>query len=137
MDHDEGRAGRRRDPAKEDVPSDDKLMQPTPIEEHQNSTTHEREVGEVRVTKWVRTEREQVRVPTRREEVSVERVPVEEKVVGAAIGEEEISVPVKEEEAVVHKHPIVKEEIRIRKNVVEDDEVVQEDVVRREPVATM
>ena len=75
-------------------------------------------------------------MPTRRDEISVERVPVDQEVVGVAIGQEEISIPLKEEETMVHKHPVVKEEIRIRKDVVEDDEVAQEDVVRREPVAT-
>jgi uncharacterized protein (TIGR02271 family) len=80
----------------------------------------------------VRTEREQVRVPKRREEVSVERVPVNEEGAGAEIGDDEVSVPVVEEEVVVDKRPVVKEEIRIRKDVVEDEEVVEEDVRREE-----
>jgi len=39
--------------------------------------TREREAGQIGVNKQVRTDREQLRVPTRNEEVSVERVPVE------------------------------------------------------------
>jgi stress response protein YsnF len=41
-------------------------------------------------------------------------------------------VPVIEEEVVVEKWPVVKEEIRIRKDVVEDIEVAEEDVRRKE-----
>jgi stress response protein YsnF len=37
-----------------------------------------------------------------------------------------------EEEVVVEKWPVVKEEIRIRKDVVEDIEVAEEDVRRKE-----
>src|SRR5215212_3578608 len=79
-----------------------------------------------------RTDREHIEVPTRREEVTVERVPVEGEATEADIGEEEISVPVTEEEVVVQKRPVAKEEVRIRKDVVEDTEVVEEDVRREE-----
>ena len=50
----------------------------------------------------------------------------------AQIGEDEVSVPVTEEEVVVEKRPVAKEEVRIRKDVVEDTEVVEEDVRREE-----
>ena len=81
---------------------------------------------------WLRTDREQVSVPKRREEVSVERVPVDEEGTGAEIGEDEISMPMVEEEVVVDKRPVVKEEIRVRKDVVQDEELVEEDVRREE-----
>jgi uncharacterized protein (TIGR02271 family) len=48
------------------------------------------------------------------------------------IGEDEVVVPVTEEEVVVSKRPVAKEEVRIRKDVVEDTEVVEEDVRREE-----
>ena len=101
-------------------------------EEELRAGTREREAGKLNVRKRVRTDREQVRVPTRREEVSVERVPVNEERAGAEIGEDEVSVPVVEEEAVVGKQSVVKEEIRVRKDVVEDEEVVEEDVRKEE-----
>jgi hypothetical protein len=41
-------------------------------------------------------------------------------------------VPVTEEEVVVEKRPVAKEEVRIRKDVVEDTEVVEEDVRKEE-----
>ncbi len=81
----------------------------------------------------MRTERERVEVPVRREEVHVERVPVSEGTAGAEIGEEEIVVPVTETEVVVSKRPVVKEELRVRKDVVEGTEVVEE-YVRREEI---
>jgi uncharacterized protein (TIGR02271 family) len=103
-------------------------------EEEIRVETREREAGEMRVRKRVRTERERLTVPKKHVEVSVERVPVEgdEPATAPQIGEEEIVVPVVEEEVVVEKQPVVKEEIRIRKQVVEEVEVVEEDVRREE-----
>ena len=101
-------------------------------EEELAAGTREREAGEVRVRKNVRTDRESVEVPTRHEEVSVERVPLSGEASEAQIGDDEINVPVTEEEVVVSKRPVVKEEVRIRKDVVEDTEVVEKDVRREE-----
>jgi uncharacterized protein (TIGR02271 family) len=77
-------------------------------------------------------DREQIEVPTRREEVSVERVPVSGEATEAEIGEDEVVVPVTEEEVVVGKRAVAKEEVRVRKDVVENTEVVEEDVRREE-----
>jgi uncharacterized protein (TIGR02271 family) len=107
------------------------------VEEELLAGTREREVGAVRVRKRVVTEHRRMEVPTRREEVVVERVPVEGEVAAEAqIGEEEeevvVVIPLTEEEVVVEKRPVAKEEVRIRKEVVEDTEVVEEDVRREE-----
>jgi uncharacterized protein (TIGR02271 family) len=101
-------------------------------EEELRAGTREREAGSMRVRKRVRTDRETIEVPTRHEEVSVERVPVEGEATEAEIGDDEVVVPVTEEEVVVEKRPVVKEEVRIRKDVVEDTETVEEDVRREE-----
>jgi uncharacterized protein (TIGR02271 family) len=101
-------------------------------EEELRAGTREREAGGVQVRKRVRTDRERMEVPTRREEVHVDRVPVEGEATEAEIGDDEIRVPVTEEEAVVEKRPVVKEEVRIRKDIVEDTETVEEDVRREE-----
>src|SRR5215203_1689794 len=101
-------------------------------EEELRAGTREREAGSLRVRKRVRTDRESIEVPTRHEEVTVERVPVEGEASEAEIGEDEVVVPVTEEEVVVEKRPVAKEEVRIRKDVVEDTEVVEEDVRREE-----
>jgi uncharacterized protein (TIGR02271 family) len=101
-------------------------------EEELRAGTREREAGEVGVRKTVRTERERLEVPTRREEVTVDRVPVEGEASETEIGDDEVSIPVTEEEVVVEKRPVAKEEIRIRKDVVEDTQVVEEDVRKEE-----
>ena len=82
--------------------------------------------------KRVRSDRERVEAPIRREEVTVDRVPVEGEATEAEIGEDEVRIPLTEEEVVVEKRPVAKEEVRIRKDVVEDTEVVEEDVRREE-----
>ncbi len=122
-----GTRQRGSDPLRDD---DELRVQRT--EEELRAGTREREAGSVNVRKRVRTDREQVRVPRRREEVSVERVPVDEEGTEAEIGDDEVSVPVVEEEVVVDKRPVVKEEVRVRKDVVEDEEVVEEDVRKEE-----
>ena len=90
-------------------------------EEALAAVTREREAGQVSVRKRVCTDRERLEVPTRHEEVSVERVPVEE---GAATTEAQRIGEV--------RVPLTEEEVRILKNVVEDTEVVEEDVRRKE-----
>jgi uncharacterized protein (TIGR02271 family) len=102
-------------------------------EEELEVGTRQREAGAVRVRKRVRTDRERIVVPKKRVEVTVERVPVAEgETARSEIGEDEIVVPIVEEEVVVEKRPVVKEELRIRKEVVEEVEVVEEDVRREE-----
>ena len=101
-------------------------------EEEVRAGVREREAGHMNVRKRVRTDREQLSVPKRREEVTVDRVPVNEVGTGAEIGEDEVSVPVVEEEVVVEKRPVVKEELRIRKDVVQEEEVVETDVRKEE-----
>ena len=102
-------------------------------EEELRVGTREREAGSVNVRKRVRVDREQVRVPTRREEVTVERVPVEGRAAPEAeIGGGEVRIPLVEEEIVVEKRPLLKEELRISKDVVEEVEVVEVDLRKEE-----
>jgi uncharacterized protein (TIGR02271 family) len=104
-------------------------------EEELRVGTRKREAKAVKVRKRIVTERQRMSVPKAREEVTVERVPVEgrDAELGAAkIGEDEIVVPMTEEEVVVEKRPVVKEEIRIRKDVVHEEEVVEADLRKEE-----
>ena len=112
--------------------SDEDEVRVRRTEEELRVGTRERQAGSIRVRKRVRTDRKRIEVPTRHEEISVERVPVQGEASEAEIGEDEVVVPVTEEEVVVHKRPVVKEEVRIRKDVVEDTEVIEEDVRREE-----
>jgi len=101
----------------------------TRSEEELHTGTRQREAGQVRVRKYVDTEEAQTTVPTSREEVSVERVPVSEgSAAEADFSEGEITVPIVEEEAVVEKRPVVKEELRISKESVTGEETVEADV---------
>lgn len=109
-------------------------------EEELRAGVRQRESGSVNVRKRVRTDQEQLRVPKRREEVTVERVPVEESgastagsaTPGVESTEDEVRIPIVEEEVVVEKKPVVKEEIRIRKDTVKEEEVVQAEVRKEE-----
>jgi uncharacterized protein (TIGR02271 family) len=67
-------------------------------EEELRAGTREREAGEVGVCKTVRTDRESVEVPTRHEEVTVDRIPVEGEASEAEIDDDEVGVPVTEED---------------------------------------
>src|ERR687886_734535 len=62
-------------------------------EEELRAGTREREAGRVNVRKRVRTDREHIEVPTRHEEVSVDRVPLNKEGSETGIGEDEVSVP--------------------------------------------
>ena len=125
--HDEGVTQSRGD----DLEDEDELRVQR-SEEELRAGTREREAGAMRIRKRVRTDREQIEVPTRHEEVSVERVPVDGEATEAQIGEDEVEVPVTEGEVVTEKRAVAKEEIRVRKDAVEDTEVVEDDVRREE-----
>jgi uncharacterized protein (TIGR02271 family) len=107
-------------------------------EEELRAGVREREAGQVNVKKNVRTECEVVRVPKRREEVVIERMPVDGEAREAStatvtdIGEDEVVVQVFEEEVVVSKKIVLKEEIRIRKRVAWDEEAVEVDLRKEE-----
>jgi len=105
-------------------------------EEELAAGVRQREAGSVNVNKSVRTETETVRVPKMREQVDVERVPVGQEVdaemAQTAFGEEEVVVPVYEEEVVVSTRVVLKEEVRLRKDVVEEEEVVEVDLRKEE-----
>lgn len=101
-------------------------------EEELRAGVREREAGRVNVRKRVRTERERMAIPRRREQVNVERVPVNEPTSGTEIGEDEVVIPVVEEEIVVQKRAVVREEIRVRKDVVEEEEIVEADLRKEE-----
>ncbi|RXK17239.1 DUF2382 domain-containing protein [Macrococcus sp. DPC7161] len=93
------------------------------------------QTGEVKVEKDVVTERQEFDVPVEREEIVIERRPVNERTDGKfdELGEDEvIRVPVHEERINVSKENVVNEEIVIKKERVTDVEHVSEDVRREE-----
>jgi uncharacterized protein (TIGR02271 family) len=83
------------------------------------------ETGRVRVRKLVREEQEVVDQPTLREEVTVERVPINQFVEHAPAPRQEgdtVVFPVLEEVLVVQRRLRLKEEIRVTKRVTETHE---------------
>jgi uncharacterized protein (TIGR02271 family) len=95
------------------------------------------QIGDVHLHKDVVTEQESVPVTLRREEVTVERVPVDQAVDGDvtrdAFQSQDIDVPVLGEEAVVGKKIRETEEVRLRKQATTEQQQVT-DTVRRERV---
>jgi uncharacterized protein (TIGR02271 family) len=91
--------------------------------------------GEVQLRKTVETEHRTENVPVMREEVTVERRPVDKPLnaAGIEIEEDEIRIPITEEEVIVDKKPVVKEEILLKKHAVEDTKKVEADL-RKERV---
>lgn len=91
--------------------------------------------GEVNVGKHVVEEEQSIDVPVEREEVYVERRPVDGTVTDATDTgfneNESINIPVSEERVNVTKNDVVSEEIVVGKRKVEDVETVR-DTVRRE-----
>ncbi len=99
--------------------------------------TRQEQTGDVHLHKDVVTEQESVPVTLRREEVTVERVPVDQAVdantTRDAFQGQDIDVPVMGEEAVVGKQVRETEEVRLRKQAITEQQQVT-DTVRKERV---
>lgn len=94
-------------------------------------TSHE--AGEVEIGKRVETEHVRQNVPTMREEVTIERRPLDGmQATGATIGEEHLSIPLREEEVVAEKQVVAREEIVAHKREVVENREVQADLRREE-----
>ncbi|WP_270240363.1 PRC and DUF2382 domain-containing protein [Kocuria marina] len=105
-------------------------------EERLNVGTQEREAGHARLRKYVVTDHETVDVPVEREEVTVERTPINDtnaRVDNGTIGEEEVDVTLYEERPVVQKEAVAVEEVRLNKQTVQETQRVEADV-RKEQV---
>jgi uncharacterized protein (TIGR02271 family) len=97
----------------------------------------ERETGRARLRKYVVTDEVTETVPTKREEVRLEREPITDANVDAAtsgpdISEDEHEVVLHEEEPVVEKRAVPKERVRLDKDVEVEERTVSEDVRREE-----
>jgi uncharacterized protein (TIGR02271 family) len=103
-------------------------------EEQLETRTTPVETGRVQVGKDIVEEQRRVDVPVTREEVVVERHPVDRRPADQPIDateRETIEVPVREEQVEVEKRPVVYEEVGIGKRTTRDTEQVS-DTVRRE-----
>jgi len=119
-------------------PTTDDAM--TRSEEELRVGTERREAGRARLRKYVVTEHEQRNVPVRREEVRVEREPINEGNVdqalnGPEISEEEHEVVLHEERPVAETEVVPKERVRLSTEERTDQETVSADL-RKERIET-
>lgn len=103
-------------------------------EERLNVDKENVETGEASVDKHVVEEEQEFDVPVEREEVTIERRPVNEKVDEDfnANDDDSVHIPLHEERVKVEKENVVSEEIVIKKNKVQDTEHVSEKVRHEE-----
>ena len=118
-----------------DTSTDDAM---TRSEEELRVGTTRQESGRVRLRKWVETERVATSIPVEREQVRIEREPVDETNIDAAlrgpeIAEAEHEVVLHEEHAVAATEVVPKERVRLEKETVVDEEQVEADL-RKEQI---
>lgn len=103
-------------------------------EERLNVDKENVETGEASVDKHVVEEEQEFDVPVEREEVTIERRPVNEKVDEDfnANDDDSVHIPLHDERVKVDKENVVSEEIVIKKNKVQDTEHVSEKVRHEE-----
>jgi uncharacterized protein (TIGR02271 family) len=109
----------------------------TRSEEQVNVGTRQTETGRARLRKYIVTENVTTTVPVSREEVRIEREPITEANVGAAMSggdltEEEHEVTLHAETPVIEKETVPVERVRLDKDVVTDTETVSADARREE-----
>jgi len=110
----------------------------TRSEEELRVGTETRERGRVRLRKYVTTEQVTQTVPVQREEARVEREPITDANIDAAmagpdISEAEHEVTLHEEQPVVEKRTVPRERVRLEKDAVTGEEQVAEEV-RKEQI---
>jgi uncharacterized protein (TIGR02271 family) len=112
----------------------------TRSEEELRVGTASRETGRARLKKYIVTENVQTTVPVQREEVRVEREPITDANVGAALdgpslSEEEHEVVLREDQPVVDKQVVPKERVRLDTDTVTEERRVSEEI-RKEQIET-
>jgi uncharacterized protein (TIGR02271 family) len=112
----EGREDEPRHGLKERLEEDEDVRVPI-AEERLDVSKHDRQAGEVRLRKDVETEHRTIDVPVVKERVHVERIPGERRATPdeGDFRQTTASMPVREEEVEIHKRPVVKEVVRLRK----------------------
>lgn len=103
-------------------------------EEQIRAQKYTEEVGKVQVTKDVVTEERQVTVPVQKEVVRVERVPAgpDVRATEPSFERKVEEMPIREEKVEITKEPVVREELRVKKELVGGAETAGETVRREE-----
>jgi uncharacterized protein (TIGR02271 family) len=131
-----GTAGTMNTAGTADTVTTDQDIRVPVMEEELSVGKREEEIGRVHLHKDVVEEQQTVTEPVTREEVHVERVPVQGQYTDVgpdAFVEKDIDVPVVGEELVVGKRAVVSEEVRLRKEAVTEQQQIS-DTVRKERV---
>ena len=132
---DDGTYDRDAERARADVDAGD-AESLTLSEERLNVDKQRVETGQVRLRKYVVHDTETVEVPVEREEVRIERTPVDGDRAGTLRGgelhDDEAAMTVSEEHVSVTKDTVPVEEVSLRKETVRDTETVSEDVAHEE-----
>jgi uncharacterized protein (TIGR02271 family) len=104
------------------------------VEEQLEVEKKQREAGKVQLKKEVVTETQQVTVPVQRERVRIEHAPAgrEASPSEAAFKEESASVTLHEEEVEIKKRPVVREQVRLRKETETENRQVADSVRKEE-----
>lgn len=116
-------------------PTTDDAM--TRSEERLNVGTERMQTGRARLRKFVVTEDQTVTVPVSREEVRLEREPITDDNIDAAmsgpeLSDEEHEVTLEEERPVIDKKTVPVERVRLDKETVTDEQTFREPVSREE-----
>ena len=108
-------------------------------EEQLNVGTEKVTTGKARLRKYVVTEHVTKTVPVQREEVRIEREPLDtqdrDRLSGADLGEDEQEVTLTEDQVVVDKETVPVEEVRLDTDTVTEEQQVS-DEVRKEQIDT-
>ena len=105
-------------------------------EERITTEKRTRDLGEVRLHKRVVIEKKQITVPLMHEEVYVERVAVDatsaSQPTEGAFVESTITIPLHEEEVQIFKRPVVREEVRVTRQSLQEDKTTTTEIRKEE-----
>ena len=104
-------------------------------EEEISAEKHTRDIGEVRVHKRVVVTQKQITVPVMHEEVRVERVATDGRPGQLSEGtfvESTVTIPLHAEEVEIHKRPVIREEIHVKKQTFQEEKTSTAEVRKEE-----
>ncbi len=100
-------------------------------EERATVGTERVETGRVRLRKHVVTDTETVEAPVQREEISIERTPIDGEV-GGEVSEGDVEVTLHEDRPVVETETVATEQVNMGKHSVQDTQEVTTETAREE-----
>jgi uncharacterized protein (TIGR02271 family) len=111
---------------------DDEAQRMTAYEEQLSVQKRSVDKGDVKLRKEVHTEHRTIDVPVQREEVVIERRAPSGESTGSMEGHQEIRIPIREEQVSIEKVPVAKEDVIVGKRTVQDTQRVSADLRKEE-----